>query len=63
MSEKEVGVTMEKEIECTCGNLKYGFDCTCQWSKDHPGIIEYVCEFCGIYVAGKPRCHHCEGEE
>ena len=33
-----------------------------QWEKDHPGDIEFCCEFCGIYVAGKPRCNRCQGE-
>ena len=40
-----------------------GFPDMTQWEKDHPGNIEYCCEYCGIYTAGKPRCNKCQGEE
>ena len=26
-------------------------------------IQNYVCEFCGIYAADKPRCNKCEEEK
>ncbi len=45
---------------CLCGNPEYGFDCVCAWEKKNPGNVEYVCEFCGIYHASKPRCSECE---
>ena len=45
---------------CNCGNFEYGFNCVCGWVKKNPGSIEYTCEFCGIYTAGKPRCSKCE---
>jgi hypothetical protein len=49
-------------MTCNCGNPEFGFDCVCDWVKDHPGNIEYCCEFCGMYTAGKPRCNKCEAE-
>ena len=50
------------KAECTCGNLEMGFDCVCQWVKEHPGSTNYDCEFCGIYTAGAPRCNKCKSE-
>ena len=47
-------------LECICGNPEMGFDCVCDWVKANPGMIDYTCEFCGIYKAGKPRCNKCE---
>lgn len=46
-----------------CDQTKYGFDCVCEWIHAHPGDIQYTCEFCGIYVAGAPRCNKCEEDE
>ena len=45
---------------CACGN---GFNCVCQWVKDHPGETEYYCIFCGEYAASKPHCNRCRQEE
>jgi hypothetical protein len=47
-------------MNCKCGNTDFGFDCVCDFVKNNPGDIEYECEYCGIYTAGKPRCHKCE---
>lgn len=44
---------------CTCGNSKM-FDCTCEFAAKNPGNREFVCEFCGIYTASKPRCNKCK---
>ena len=41
----------------------FGFPDMTQWVKDHPGNIEFCCEFCGIYTAGEPRCNKCQGEK
>ena len=38
------------------------FTCTCDWVKKYPGNIEFTCEFCGLYIAAKPRCNKCEQE-
>lgn len=46
--------------KCKCGNPTMGFDCTCGHEEKNPGNIEFVCEFCGIYKASKPRCDQCE---
>jgi hypothetical protein len=54
---------LAKARACSCGNPAFGFDCTCDWSREHPGDTHYACEFCGIYVAGKPHCNYCEGTE
>jgi hypothetical protein len=43
-----------------CTNMKYGFNCSCDWEKIHPGTNEYSCEWCGLYTASKPRCNKCE---
>lgn len=43
-----------------CEQTKYGFDCVCDHIKANPGNKEYVCDFCGIYTADKPRCTKCE---
>jgi hypothetical protein len=48
---------------CTCGNPSLGFDCVCEWVKQHPGDNEYTCNYCGLYNASKPRCHQCEQTE
>jgi hypothetical protein len=50
-------------VECACGNTEMGFDCVCDWVRDHPGTIEFECEFCGLYTAGVPRCSRCEPVE
>lgn len=46
--------------ECTCGNVEYGFNCTCEWSYRNPGEKEFTCLFCGIYQASSPQCNQCE---
>ena len=51
-----------EENTCTCGNPEWGFDCVCQWVKDHPGEIDYSCEYCGLYTASDQRCSECEAE-
>jgi hypothetical protein len=51
--------TSDKLI-CVCDNPKYGFNCTCEWEKNHPGDIFWSCEFCGLYQASKPKCNRCE---
>jgi hypothetical protein len=48
---------------CECGNPAYGFDCTCAWTKKHPGDTTFLCEFCGMYMASRPRCNCCEPAE
>jgi len=50
----------ESNMENT--NVLYGFEDMTQWEKDHPGDIEFTCEFCGIYTASEPRCNKCEKE-
>ena len=45
---------------CTCDNPKYGFDCSCKCESEHPGGVQYSCEFCGLYTAGAPKCDKCE---
>jgi len=47
--------TFEVLGECHCA-----FDCTCDWVKQNPGNTEFMCEFCGVYRAGKPMCNKCE---
>jgi len=49
--------------ECTCGNPEMGFNCMCNFVKNNPGIINYCCEYCGLYTASRPRCNRCEAEE
>lgn len=49
--------------QCTCSNPEYGFDCACEHVKKYPGDTEYSCEFCGLYVASRPKCNKCESEE
>jgi hypothetical protein len=44
-------------------NVKFGFDCMIPWEQTHPGDNAYMCEFCGIYSAGAPRCNKCEEYE
>jgi hypothetical protein len=34
-----------------------------EWAKNHPGNKRYVCEYCGLYIAGKPRCSQCEEDK
>lgn len=46
--------------KCKCGNPEMGFECICEWIETHPGTINFVCEYCGIYTASKPRCSQCE---
>lgn len=43
-----------------CTNMKFGFDCVCTHVNENPGDKNYSCEFCGLYVADKPRCNKCE---
>jgi hypothetical protein len=38
----------DKPIPCTC---------------EHTTLKTFVCEFCGVYNAMKPRCNKCEEEE
>lgn len=47
-------------IVCDCGNPKYKFPCSCEWSEQNPGTNSYSCEFCGLYEAGKPQCNKCQ---
>jgi len=47
---------------CTCGNVKMGFNCVCKWVREHLGDNEYTCEFCGLYKASVPKCSECEGK-
>lgn len=54
---------LKKSTVHTCTNLEFGFDCVCQWEVDHPGNINYSCEYCGLYTAGEPRCNKCEKED
>jgi hypothetical protein len=49
--------------KCTCGNPKLGFDCVCEWVRNHPGMISYCCEYCGCYTASAKRCNRCREEE
>lgn len=43
-----------------CKQVEFGFDCVCAWVREHPGSLEFSCEFCGLYTAGAPRCNRCE---
>ena len=29
------------------------------WEADHKGTTEFICVFCGIYVASKACCNQC----
>jgi len=58
-----VEVKNRKEAFCECGNPDLGCECTCDWEKKHPGKKLYACDYCGIYVASKPRCNKCEEEK
>lgn len=49
----------EKE-DCICGNPHFGFNCVCDHVRNNPGNNDYLCEFCGLYSASKPRCSKCE---
>ena len=49
-----------EEAPHVCCNVRFGFDCVCDWVEKHPGDKEFTCEFCGLYVAGEARCNHCE---
>lgn len=49
--------------KCTCGNPEAGFNCICEFVREHPGENEYVCEYCGVYQASRPNCVMCEEEE
>ncbi len=49
--------------KCKCGNPQFGFDCVCDFVKNNSGKNTYICEFCGIYEASKPRCNKCEKEK
>ena len=51
---------LEDESHCICGNANL-FECSCEWSKTHPGNILFTCEFCGIYEASQPKCNKCKG--
>lgn len=50
-------------LECKCGNPEFGFNCVCDFVEDNPGSIDFTCEFCGIYTAGKARCNKCEADQ
>lgn len=39
------------------------FEDMTEWVKEHPGTVDFVCEFCGIYTASKSRCNCCEPED
>jgi len=54
---------MDNIKECVCGNPQFGFDCLCDYTMNHKGDNEYICEFCGIYKANEPRCNKCERNE
>lgn len=43
-----------------CGNQDLGLNCVCKWVADHPGTIQYSCEWCGLYAASRPQCDRCE---
>jgi hypothetical protein len=45
------------------GNVDFGFDDVTNHVKINPGNNVYVCEFCGIYTASKPRCNKCEQDD
>jgi hypothetical protein len=47
-------------MKCNCESGKWHFDCTCEWTRKHPGKRHFSCEFCGMYDASKPRCNKCE---
>lgn len=36
------------------------FDDVSDFVNQNKGNNEYVCEYCGIYFASKPRCNKCE---
>lgn len=55
-----VQVAEMDKIGCTCGNPESGFDCICSWVLLHPGVIDYSCEYCGLYTASTPLCTKCE---
>jgi len=48
--------------KCCCGNPKYGFGCSCKHKKENPGEAIFICEYCGIFKASKPKCNKCEKE-
>lgn len=57
----ELSWNPEREtMPCACGNPEFGFPCVCGFTHDHPGDIEFTCEFCGIYTASQARCSKCE---
>ena len=61
---KEISVVANKsKTICKCGNPEYGFNCACEWMKNHKGNIIYWCEYCGTYTASRPQCTECEMEE
>lgn len=47
---------------CKCDNVKFGFNCMCDWEKSHPGDISFSCEYCGLYIASEPKCNCCESD-
>ena len=44
------------------GKQPCGYPDMTEWEQKHPGNIDFCCEWCGIYTAGKPRCNCCQGE-
>lgn len=50
-------------MSCECGNTALGFNCMCQWMKDHPGTNDYNCQWCGLYTASKARCSECSQDK
>ena len=52
-----------KRCECKCNNAKYGFSCVCEHVAKYPGDTEYSCEFCGSYLASRPKCNQCDCED
>ena len=51
-----------KKKEHECDNLRFGFDCMCDFMEEHPGDKTFTCEFCGLYHASESRCNKCEEE-
>jgi hypothetical protein len=39
------------------------FEYMTEWCKKNPGKKTFVCQFCGVYEASKPRCSDCEETE
>lgn len=52
-------------IACTCDRAKLMRHLTIEVARHESGyyLNTYVCEFCGVYKALKPRCNKCEEEK